>query len=247
MHHHFVTEYDLVTIRYATPMAFETDVRGLGVTDKEYKACKSSILQDPNRKICTKANFKCYKKKLKYQSDANGDIQPTYVKEGATEIECPTTSGMGNCDWRNTQSCTAAQENSMGYSGWHPSCQIELDGTNTRVNICYSEIPCEEEQTQWNAGSFQSSGGQYDYHWNGHGHPSWTGGLQPSNVTYPHATLTAPYEGKFCLQKAVLKTLSRKGWELIEPSEAFEAGYGSRGRDLYSSKTFKVIKRTLAM
>ena len=57
MHHHFVTEYDLVTIRYETPMAFETDVRGLGVTDKEYKACKSSILQDPNRKICTKAGI----------------------------------------------------------------------------------------------------------------------------------------------------------------------------------------------
>jgi hypothetical protein len=247
MHHHFVTEYDLVTIRYETPMAFETDVKGLGVTDKEYKACKSSILQDPNRKICTKANFKCYKKKLKYQPDANGDIQPTYVKEGATEIECPTTSSYGNCDWRNTQSCTAAQENSMGYSGWPSSCQVQLDGTNTRVNICYSEIPCEEEQTQWSAGFFQSSGGQYDYQWSGHGHPSWTGGLQPSNVTYPHATLTAQYEGKFCLQKAALKALSRKGWELIEPSEAFEAGYGSRGRDLYSSKTFKVIKRTLAM
>ena len=247
MHQHFVTEYDLVTIRYETPMAFETDVRGLGVTDEEYKACKSSILQDPNRKICTKANFKCYKKKLKYQPDANGDIQPTYVKEGATEIECPTTSSYGNCDWRNTQSCTAAQENSMGYSGWPSSCQVQLDGTNTRVNICYSEIPCEEEQTQWSAGFFQSSGGQYDYQWSGHGHPSWTGGLQPSNVAYPHATLTAQYEGKFCLQKAALKALSRKGWELIEPSEAFEAGYGSRGRDLYSSKTFKVIKRTLAM
>ena len=99
MHHHFVTEYDLVTIRYETPMAFETDVRGLGVTDKEYKACKSSILQDPNRKICTKADFKCYKKKLMYQPDANGDIQPTYVKEGATEIECPkySCSEYGEC------------------------------------------------------------------------------------------------------------------------------------------------------
>ena len=96
MHQHFVTEYDLVTIRYETPMAFETDVKGLGVTDKEYKACKSSILQDPNRKICTKADFKCYKKKLKYQPDANGDIQPTYVKEGATEIECPKLSSCGS-------------------------------------------------------------------------------------------------------------------------------------------------------
>merc|ERR1712159_431439 len=239
MHHHFVTEYDLVTIRYKTPMWFETDVRGLGVTDKEYKACKSSILQDPNRKICTKADFKCYKKKLKYQPDANGDIQPTYVKEGATEIKCPAN----DCYRRQCDPIYGYY-----YGGWTSDCRIKLEGTDNSIDICFYELPCEEEQIQWNADNFNFTG---QYSWTPGGSPSWgavppapswSGGLNPSNMTDPSssATLTAPYEGKFCLQKAVLKALSRRGWELIEPSEAF-------GLDYYRSKTFKVIKRTLAM
>ena len=86
--------------------------------------------------------------------------------------------------------------------------------------------------------------------------PSWYGGPIPSNLTYPSssATSTAPYEGKFCLQKAALKALSRRGWELIEPSEAFEPhGYydpaynNAWKEDIYASKTFKVIKQTLTM
>ena len=44
--------------------------------------------------------------------------------------------------------------------------------------------------------------------------------------------LTQPYEGKFCLQKAALKALSRNGWELIEPYDAFTA------------ETWKIIKRS---
>ena len=136
MHQHFVTEYDLVTIRYETPMAFETDVRGLGVTDEEYKACKSSILQDPKRKICTKADFKCYKKKLKYQPDANGDIQPTYVKEGATEIECPKYScseyGCSGYAWPFGKSEPFPFNYGDNYHGQEESksCTARLEGTN---------------------------------------------------------------------------------------------------------------------
>ena len=59
---------------------------------------------------------------------------------------------------------------------------------------------------------------------------------------------------KFCLQKAAFKALSRRGWELIQPSEAFEPSryydYNYRNplrEDVYASKKFKVIKRTLAM
>ena len=28
-------------------------------------------------------------KKLKYAKDSNGDMQPKYVKQGATEVDCP--------------------------------------------------------------------------------------------------------------------------------------------------------------
>jgi len=77
-----VSEYDLVTIRYATPAAFETDVRALGVTDAEYKACESSAMRNPRQKICTRPGVKCFKKKLIYEKDASGDTQPIYVKRG---------------------------------------------------------------------------------------------------------------------------------------------------------------------
>ena len=270
MHHHFVTEYDLVTIRYETPMAFETDVRGLGVTDKEYKACKSSIFQDPNRKICTKADFKCYKKKLKYQPDANGDIQPTYVKEGATEIECPKYScseyGCSGYAWPFGKSEPFPFNYGDNYHGQErQSCTARLEGTNEDINICYYEFKCLEEESQWDftatcvyGEKFQS--GQTRFTWPRSSDNkcaprkfSWTGGLDPANVTYENPTPTTGYtEGKFCLQKAALKALSRRGWELIQPSEAFEPhgyyGYTNAWlRDIYASKTFKVIKRTLAM
>jgi len=264
MHHHFVTEYDLVTIRYETPMAFETDVRGLGVTDKEYKACKSSILQDPNRKICTKPGNKCYMKKLKYEKDSNGDIQPTYVKQGATEVDCPDG---GPQVWSNNGFCI----NGFCKDGrWPAYCRKQLEGSSTAINICYGEITCEEESSQWSTqvardrfggscfdGAWTTSGpreinGRF---WCAQDAPSWYGGPNPSNLTYPSpsATSTAPYEGKFCLQKAALKALSRRGWELIEPSEAFKPGgwhyikHNPPREDVCASKTFKVIKRTLAM
>jgi hypothetical protein len=267
MHQHFVTEYDLVTIRYETPMAFETDVRGLGVTDEEYKACKSSILQDPKRKICTKAGTKCYMKKLKYEKDSNGDMQPKYVKQGATDVDCPAGHG-----WLQP-----TPDDSWQYNGWPDYCRKQPEGSrrirrssNTAINICYGEITCEEESSQWN--TQVARGGprgqceflidwavpdRYNYNdrfWCATDAPSWYGGPIPSNLTYPSssATSTAPYEGKFCLQKAALKALSRRGWELIQPSEAFEPhgyyGYTNAWlRDIYASKTFKVIKRTLAM
>jgi len=260
MHHHFVTEYDLVTIRYETPMAFETDVRGLGVTDKEYKACKSSILQDPNRKICTKADFKCYKKKLKYQPDANGDMQPTYAKEGATEIECPKYS---EWDYGEVWPGRNSEPYRFNYYGQEsPSkCTARLEGTNEDINICYYEIKCLEEESQWDSTAThvhgEKFGEQSRFNWprDGARRFSWQGGLNPANVTYVNPTPTTGYtEGKFCLQKAALKALSRRGWELIQPSEAFEPSryydYNYRNplrEDVYASKTFKVIKRTLAM
>ena len=257
MHHHFVTEYDLVTIRYETPMAFETDVRGLGVTDKEYKACKSSIFQDPNRKICTKADFKCYKKKLKYQPDANGDMQPTYVKEGATEIECPKYSDYDYRVWptglsepyRFTYKNNGGSESAI-------KCTARLEGTNEDINICYYETKCLEEESQWDSTATcvqgEKFGEQTRFTWPRNSDNrcvsqrfSWQGGLDPANVTYVNPTPTTGYtEGKFCLQKAALKALSRRGWELIEPSEALEPyGYYI----YYRPKTFKVIKRTATM
>ena len=264
-HGNFVTEYDLVTVRYDTPAAFETDVRGLGVTDKEYKACKSSILQDPNRKICTKAGTKCYMKKLKYEEDSDGDMQPKYVKEGATEVDCPYGHGWlqptPDDNWRNG--------GHGDVNGWPDYCRKQPEGSNIAINICYGDITCEEESSQWStqvARGYSSGGCQFffdlasptnnDRFWCAKDAPSWYGGPNPSNLTYPSssATSTAPYEGKFCLQKAALKALSRRGWELIEPSEAFEPGryydYNYRNplrEDVYASKTFKLIKHTPTM
>jgi hypothetical protein len=52
----------------------------------------------------------------------------------------------------------------------------------------------------------------------------WNGGLNPTNITWESPTPTQRYEGKFCLQKAAFKALSRNGcWELIEPYDAFTA------------------------
>jgi hypothetical protein len=252
-------------------MAFETDVKGLGVTDKEYKACKSSILQDPNRKICTKADFKCYKKKLKYQPDANGDIQPTYVKEGATEIECPKYSNYNN-HWvwpsggfSEPYPFNYDYETDYEHEGSARSkCTARLEGTNEGINICYYEFKCLEEEPQWDSSATRVQGEKFSsrrsaeenrFTWprDGARRFSWQGGLNPANVTYENPTPTTGYtEGKFCLQKAALKALSRRGWELIQPSEAFEPSRYIDGNyrmreDVYASKTFKVIKRTPTM
>ena len=62
-----VNEYDLVNIRYVTPAAFETDVRALGVTAAEFKACKLTILRAPHQKICTRSGLKCFEKKSIYE------------------------------------------------------------------------------------------------------------------------------------------------------------------------------------
>jgi len=131
--------------------------------------------------------------------------------------------------------------------------------------ICNGELYCEEESIQW---SFESDRtkrnifainwltGEPPYQlstpfWSTDKSPAWYGGLVPSNMTYPSsdASLTTPYEGKFCLQKAALKALSRRGWELIEPDEAFKPSWHYDYRynpgyreDEYAPKTFKVRK-----
>ena len=177
-------------------------------------------------KICTKAGIKCYMKKLKYENDSNGDIQPKYVKQGATEVDCPYGHG-----WLNPTSGDSWQ-----YNGWPDYCRKQPEGSNTAINICYGEITCEEESSQWNTQVARGSSGgcqfffdwasstNNDRFWCAQDAPSWYGGPNPSNLTYlsSSATSTAPYEGKFCLQKAAFKALSRRGWELIQPSEAFE-------------------------
>jgi len=247
-----VCEYDLITIRYVTPAAFETDVRELGVTDAEYRACKSSIQRAPHQKICTRPGVKCFKKKLIYERDASGDMQPAYVKRGATEVECPSEYGFR---W--------LENHGRDLHYWPKDCHKRApDGTP----ICYSELYCQEESTQWN---FESDTTQNDRErrfvvnwrtgkpphesitpfWHTADAPAWYGGLNPSNLTYPSSdsSLTTPYEGKFCLQKAALKAISRQGWELIEPDEAFKPSWHYDYRyspayraDIYAPKTFKV-------
>ncbi len=153
-------------------------------------------------------------------------------------------------------------------------CTARLEGTNEDINICYYEIKCLEEESQWDSTATHVHGEKFQlsertmnsrsgdpkdsrFNWprDGARRFSWQGGLNPANVTYANPTPTTGYtEGKFCLQKAALKALSRRGWELIQPSEAFEPSryydYNYRNplrEDVYASKTFKVIKRTLAM
>ena len=247
----FVSEYDLVTIRYATPAAFETDVRALGVTDAEYKACESSALRNPRQKICTRPGVKCFKKKLIYEKDAGGDMQPMHVKRGATEVDCPSAPDFS---W--------LENVGRNLYIWPQFCRERAsDGTP----ICYAEVYCEEESIQWSFESDTTERNQFvikgltgqrpEQHsaifWNTDKSPAWYGGLVPSNMTYPSsgASLTTPYQGKFCLQKAVLKALSRRGWELIEPDEAFKPSWHYDYRynpayreDIYAPKTFKVRK-----
>ena len=258
MHHRYVTEYDLVTIRYETPMAFETDVRALGVTDKEYKACDSSILRAPEQKICTKVGAKCYMKKLKNEKDASGNDRPTYVKEGATEVDCPSGHG-----W------LYAEDDKWHSNGWPGYCQKHSAETNTQINICYGELLCAESTSQWTAKSdygycaLKNQGNQYvvdwtkpdtnDRFWCAKDSPAWYGGVDVSNMAYPgdRSGVTTPYEGKFCLQKAAFKALSRAGWELIEPTEAFKPSWTYNKNyanpfveDEYAAKTYKVKKVT---
>jgi hypothetical protein len=259
MHHRYVTEYDLVTIRYETPMAFETDVRALGVTDKEYKACDSSILRAPKQKICTKVGAKCYMKKLKNEKDASGNDRPTYVKEGATEVDCPSSG----------HSWLYAEDDKWRSNGWPSYCQKHSAETNTQINICYGELLCAEASSQWTAKSdygycaLKNQGNQYvvdwtkpdtnDRFWCAKDSPAWYGGVDVSKMAYPgdRSGVTTPYEGKFCLQKAAFKALSRAGWELIEPTEAFKPSWTYNKNyanpfveDEYAAKTYKVKKVT---
>jgi len=258
MHHRYVTEYDLVTIRYETPMAFETDVRALGVTDKEYKACDSSILRAPEQKICTKVGAKCYMKKLKNEKDASGNDRATYVKEGATEVDCPSNGH----DWLNTE------DDKWRYNGWPDYCRKQSAETNSQINICYGELLCAEASSQWTAkseyGFCNGASQQYfvdwstrpntnDRFWCAKDSPSWYGGVDVSKMAYPgdRSGVTTPYEGKFCLQKAAFKALSRAGWELIEPTEAFKPSWTYNKNyanpfleDEYAAKTYKVKKVT---
>lgn len=259
MHHRYVTEYDLVTIRYETPMAFETDVRAVGVTDKEYKACDSSILRAPDQKICTKVGAKCYMKKLKNEEDASGNARATYVKEGATEVDCPSTNGH---DW------LYAEDDKWRYNGWPDYCRKQSAETNALINICYGELLCAEDSSQWTAkseyGFCNGASQQYfvdwstrpdanDRFWCAKDSPAWYGGVDVSKMTYPgdRSGVTTPYEGKFCLQKAAFKALSRAGWELIEPTEAFKPSWKYNNNyanpfleDEYAAKTYKVKKVT---
>lgn len=130
--------------------------------------------------------------------------------------------------------------------------------------ICYAELYCEEESIQWSFESVRDTSQRNQFvinwltgkpphqfstpFWHTETAPAWYGGLVPSNMTYPSsdASLTTPYEGKFCLQKAALKALSRRGWELIEPDEAFKPSWHYDYRynpayreDIYAPKTFK--------
>ena len=269
-----VTEYDLVSIRYATPAAFEADVRSLGVTEKEYATCASSMHTDPRRKVCSKVEVKCFMKKLKYEKDAHGDIRPTYVTEGASEIQCPVSSSIAQ--WLRVPSDDEYDYwgggNSMGNNGWNGwpiDCGKRFEDSRKWVNICYGKVSCSEEVSQWStefpylnvsnsdARDFYinwSTMSQPAYWSSRNTPPSWYGGPNPSNITYPSsaATFSAPYQGKFCLQKAALKALLRRGWELIEPEEAFKPARRFDGRFKYdpwredelATKTFKVKKFT---
>ena len=262
----FVTDYDLVSVSYETPGAFEADARALGVREREFDACESSTKRFPKQKVCVKVDFKCYAKRLKYEKDANGEIHPIYVKEGANEIDCPTN--FGNWLWSSPRDAPSY------YSGWPNTCQTRLPGVDAPFNICYVEYSCVEQASQWSAAQllkvsggysgttyaipwpertgwgFQNDGG----FWSSSFSPSWSGGVDPSNVTYPveQASLTPAYKGKFCLQRATLRALSRRGWELIEPDTALEPYFSPETRTLssgstgmtYPVKVFKVMKRS---
>lgn len=216
--HQYVSEYDIVhthsvpcaswqspqSICTSTPMDFETAMRQTGITDEEYAACNSSIYRDPGRKVCAKADRVCYKKKPK-RVDVNGTTVPIYSKEGATEVTCPSGCE-GNCE-------------SDDHWYWSSICR---DGGKI---ICYTTIPCGEEVSQWTATAIQMRGdNNFDLQWQWTGlNAGWEGGLHPANITWHNPILTQPYQGKFCLQKAALKALSRNGWELADPYEAFTA------------------------
>lgn len=167
------------------------------------------------------------------------------MKRGATEVDCPSERSFRWLENRRHNSYT------------------------------YAELYCEEESIQWSFEPDTTEHNQFNsdkqkryqfvinwltrqppeqhstIFWNTDKSPAWYGGLVPSNMTYPSsdASLTTPYEGKFCLQKAALKALSRRGWELIEPDEAFKPSWHYDYRynpayreDIYAPKTFKVRK-----
>ena len=115
--------------------------------------------------------------------------------------------------------------------------------------ICNFTIPCEEEAPQWTV-SGDIGLENHDYTWSG-SDVGWNGGLDPTNpvtvIPLPSdrsdrrsqnmnvtPNLNGPYsdEGKMCLLKAALKALSRNGWELADPAQAF------------TGKNWTVVKRT---
>ncbi|CAB9500112.1 unknown protein [Seminavis robusta] len=207
----FLTEYDLIRAHSTlnpsfhtnnpTPMEFETAMKATGITKEEYAACNSSIHLDPDRKICAKTGKgRCYK-------PATGD------GDGPVEIKCPPQQG----------------------SRWLPDCyQYNASNPQTRDIICYVIIPCVESVSQWAAHSLQlSDRSGWSWYWSGE-NAGWFGGPDAQNPVFTAdstasgfrlaTNLTSPYkpEAELCLKKAALKALSRNGWELASPGEAFK-------------------------
>lgn len=240
---HYVSEYDLIptytfpdddatpqpssVMEESSPANFENAMRSAGVTDAEYAACNSSIYQEPNRRVCVKVGKPvCYKKKVKVLTDESGETASVFLKEGAVELPCPYD----------------VSENER--PSWPSECYYPVGGAySNRQIICYYKLPCQEEVSQWSATELSIEiEGTNSYVDTMEGTNSlfldlsfvgWNGGPDPANITdYDNVDWTNPYEGKFCLQKAGLKALSRNGWELIEPYDAFTA------------YTWKVIRRT---
>jgi hypothetical protein len=241
-----------------TPMDFETAMRATGITQKEYAACNSSIYQDPNRQICTKyGNPVCYKKKLKYINDESGETVPYYTEDGAAEVACPSSPSRSSPQqWGWPGDCYARPGGTarqlICYADL-PCKKEELQWTaGVRVEVKSKWYYWQGYNVGWTGGMDPTAKSPWplsakheavlSYH-----HEDTTD-RDTSDTTDTSDTdtsvaktesssrvgpqMTQPYEGKFCLQKAALKALSRNGWELIEPYDAFTA------------ETWKVIKRS---
>jgi hypothetical protein len=108
--------------------------------------------------------------------------------------------------------------------------------------LCYVNIMCEDQAIQWKIKgkefNFRSAG--YYYSGGSLKLVGWQGGADPfqplAEIGTNHSkqfyekyrslnnvplNMTEPYRGKLCLQKAALKALSRRGWELTDPAGAF--------------------------
>jgi len=202
----FITEYDLIRT-YSTfsatasssPIKFERGMRATGVSVEEYRACNSSVYQDPDRKICSEfGSLVCYK---------------PVPNESPVEVKCPD-----NYNSVPTQ--------------WPRECYKSKDGRQEA--ICYTTASCNQTVSQWAAKTVTVNSTASLGHWSSR-NVGWNGGLDPK---YPYKkvdvykgfgrdtfNLTKPYDlaAIECLQKAALKSLSRNGWELADPSQAFTA------------------------